>query len=204
MTNFWAMTKIMIAQSRSILGPYWAVSKLHSRASRCITIQEAQLSGTRGRVQVAERDVWNALKSSWRTSNLRGRIKRLEIKGETGFSDALACIDGLTYYIELKHCPHPLSPARPSSFFYGVKGSQALNAHQWARAGAPAYIVIGHNPRPPFDYCIYEGNRAMMLYESRVSVSKGIREAPEADLVFHQHFSWRKLIHHHQSLTEAR
>ena len=146
---------------------------------------------------MAERDVWKALRKSW---NVPGKIRRIEAKSNAGFVDVLACAKGLTYFIELKHIMPRYEVAPIATFLGGLKGVQALELSSWARAGAPAYLVIGYG-KGPFEYAIYEGKRFPHLYEISSDVSAGRIRRPLPSLFFRHIFKWEKLLQHHESLT---
>lgn len=149
---------------------------------------------------MSEKLVWRALREAWKG---RGRICRVEVKSRSGFVDVLACHRGITYFIELKHVPHPFDPTDGKRALGGLQGPQAVELHRWAQSSAPAYLVVGWGNPVPQTFVGYHGGRVLALYEEASKRRGTTIDPPQPDFVMDGQFSWPVLFQTHAVLTST-
>ena len=138
-----------------------------------------------------ERDVWKAAKRGF---SYEGRLVRVEAKSRAGFVDVMACVGGVTHFVELKHVVQDLTDdiAR-ATFPYGLKGSQAIELARWAAAGAPSWLVVGFGS-PPRQYLGFRGSRVIAMIAEQRAVRRGSETMRLFAFAADGNFPWDRII----------
>ncbi len=145
-----------------------------------------------------EKNVWAIIRDAFPN---RGRIVRVEAKSRAGFPDVIACLDGVSWFIELKKELSPWGSARATkSFPWGLSGPQAITLAFWAKASAPAYMIIGFHDAmdDTVTFVAYHASHLIDFIDDAEAIRSGDISLPEPEWVSTPgNFNWESFTTYH-------